>query len=60
MIKVVAVSSFESEWYSASICGLKVKGMHRMLEEIGYSQPEPTPLFEDNAFTLLACLYPTR
>lgn len=52
-IKVVAVSSFESEWYSASICGLEIKAMRRLLEEMGYNQHEPTSLFEDNA----ACIY---
>ena len=52
-IKVVAISSFESEWYSASICGCEVKAMRRMLEEIGFRQGEPTPVFEDNA----ACIY---
>lgn len=52
-IKVVAISSFESEWYSASICGCEVKAMRRLLEEVGFAQPEPTPLFEDNA----ACIF---
>ena len=48
-IKVVAISSFESEWYSASIAGCEVKALRRLLEEIGYEQKEPTSLFEDNA-----------
>ena len=52
-IKVVAISSFESEWYSASIAGCEVKAMRRLLEEIGYEQKEPTSLFEDNA----SCIY---
>ena len=52
-IKVVAISSFESEWYSASICGCEVKAMRRLLEEMGYPQSAPTTLFEDNA----ACIY---
>jgi hypothetical protein len=52
-IKVVAISSFESEWYSASIAGCEVKAMRRLLEEIGFDQKEPTTLFEDNA----SCIY---
>lgn len=52
-IKVVAISSFESEWYSASIAGCEVKALRRLLEEIGFEQRQPTPLFEDNA----ACIY---
>lgn len=52
-IKVVAISSFESEWYSASIAGCEVKAMRRLLEEIGFEQKEPTTLFEDNA----SCIY---
>jgi hypothetical protein len=47
-IKVVALSSFESEWYSASICGCEVQ-----VEEIDFTQGEPTTLFEDN----MACIY---
>jgi hypothetical protein len=52
-IKVVAISSFESEWYSASICGCEVKALRRLLEEISFEQNKPTTLFEDNA----ACIY---
>jgi hypothetical protein len=48
-IKVVAISSFESEWYSASICGCKITVLRRLLEEIGRPQTEPTQLYEDNA-----------
>ena len=52
-IKVVAISSFESEWYSASICGCEIVVVRRLLEEIGRKQDDPTALFEDNA----ACVY---
>jgi hypothetical protein len=52
-IKVVAISSFESEWYSASICGCEIVVVRRLLEEIGRPQADPTVLFEDNA----ACVY---
>jgi hypothetical protein len=54
-IKVVAISSFESEWYSASICGCEIVVVRRLLEEIGRTQTDPTALFEDNA----ACVYTT-
>ena len=52
-IKVVALSSFESEWYSASICGCEVTVVRRLLEEIGFTQASPTKVMEDNA----ACIY---
>ena len=52
-IKVVSLSSFESEWYSASICGCEIVVVRRLLEEIGRPQAQPTQLFEDNA----ACIY---
>ena len=44
---------FESKWYRASICSCKVKGMHSLLEEIGFPQGAPMMLFEDNT----ACIY---
>jgi hypothetical protein len=52
-IKVVAISSFESEWYSASICGCEVTVVRRLLEEIGFVQDALTKVMEDNA----ACIY---
>ena len=52
-IKVVALSSFESEWYSASICGCEVVVVRRLLEEIERAQTKPTKVFEDNA----ACIF---
>ena len=52
-IKVISLSSFESEWYSASICGCEVVVVRRLLEEIGRKQSSPTVLFEDNA----ACIH---
>jgi hypothetical protein len=48
-IKVVAISSFESEWYSASICGCDVNVVRRLLEEIGFVQDAQTKVMEDNA-----------
>jgi hypothetical protein len=52
-IKVTSLSSFESEWYAASICGCEVEVLRRTLEELGYAQGSPTVLYEDNA----ACIY---
>jgi hypothetical protein len=52
-IKVVALSSFESEWYSASICGCEVTVVRQLLEEIGFPQDNTTKVFEDKA----ACIY---
>jgi hypothetical protein len=52
-IKVVVLSSFESEWYSASICCCEVTVVQRLLEEIGFVQASPTRIMEDNA----ACIY---
>lgn len=52
-IKVVSISSFESEWYSASICGCEIAVLRRLMEEISFAQEGPTVLFEDNA----ACIH---
>ena len=51
-IKAVALSSFESEWYAASICGCEVEALRRTLEEVGYEQSTATTLYEDNAATI--------
>ena len=55
-IKVIALSSFESEWYSASLCGCEVTVVRRLLEEIGFNQDKPTTLYEDN----MACIYASK
>ena len=52
-IKVTCLSSFESEWYSASLCGCEVEALRRLLEDLGYGQSSPTVLYEDNA----ACIH---
>ena len=52
-IKVTSLSSFESEWYSASLCGCEVESLRRLLEDLGYAQTSPTVLYEDNA----ACIF---
>jgi hypothetical protein len=51
-----ALSSFESEWYSASVCGCEVQVVRRLLEEIDFTQGKPTTLFEDN----MACIYASK
>ena len=53
-IKVVSISSFESEWYSASIAGCEIVVVRRLLEEIERAQTEPTILFEDNAACIIS------
>jgi hypothetical protein len=52
-IKVVSISSFESEWYSASIASCEIAVVRRLLEEMDRKQVKPTVVFEDNA----ACIY---
>ncbi len=52
-IKVVALSSFESEWYSASVCAAEVTTMRRMLGELRFEQSSPSLLHKDN----MACIY---
>ena len=59
-IKVVSISSFESEWYSASICGCEIVVMRRLLEEMGKPQASPTVLFEDNAGCIFTATHPER
>ena len=51
-IQVVAISSFESDWYSASMCGCE-KALRCLMEEIGFPQGPLTLLFEDNE----VCIY---
>ena len=52
-IKVVSISLFQSEWYSASICSYEIIILRRLMEEIRFAQNELTVLFEDNA----ACIH---
>jgi hypothetical protein len=49
---VVAVSSSEAEFYAASLAGLEVQYVRRMLDELGFTQSGPTPLLEDNQATI--------
>eukprot|EP00961_Rhodomonas_salina_P158191 2129584-Rhodomonas_salina.3 len=50
---LVALSSSEAEFYAASYAGCDVIYLWRLVEELGYKQRGPTPVFEDN----WACIY---
>ena len=52
-IKITSLSSFESEWYSASLCCCEVEALRSLLEDLGYGQTSQTVLYEDKA----ACIY---
>eukprot|EP00961_Rhodomonas_salina_P147146 1980348-Rhodomonas_salina.1 len=45
---LVALSSSEAEFYAASYAGCYVLYLHCMVQELGYEQRGPTPVFEDN------------
>eukprot|EP00961_Rhodomonas_salina_P194127 2620990-Rhodomonas_salina.2 len=49
----MALSSSEAEFYAASYAGCDVIYLRRLVEELGYKQLGPTPVFEDK----WACLY---
>jgi hypothetical protein len=53
---VTALSTAEAEYYAASVAGVEITYMRRILEEMGYSQREPTVTYEDN----MACIYMSR
>jgi hypothetical protein len=44
----VALSSAESEYYSASYIGRQIVWLRQLIVEIGFTQPFPTPLFIDS------------
>ena len=50
---IVSISSSEAEFYAASLASLDVLFYRRLLSALGFSQPSPTVMFEDNA----ACIY---
>ncbi len=37
-----------SEYYSASTAATEVLYLRNLLERMGFAQPEPTPVYEDN------------
>ena len=51
--KIAALSSAESEFYSASLCGCEVEYFRHLLERLGFVQKHNTLIGEDN----LACVY---
>jgi hypothetical protein len=53
---VTALSTAEAEYYAASVAGVEITYMRRILEEMGYPQHEPTVTYEDN----MACIYMSR
>ena len=54
--QVVTLSSAEVEYYAASVAGMDVCYLRRLLANLGYAQGAPTVLFEDN----MACIYMSR
>ena len=48
-----AVSSTEAEFYAASVVGLELQYLRRLLEQLGCPQSGPTTTWEDNS----ACIY---
>eukprot|EP00961_Rhodomonas_salina_P040167 539772-Rhodomonas_salina.2 len=51
--QVTALSTAEAEYYAASIAGTDVTYMHRIMDDLGFPQQEPTVLWEGN----MACIY---
>ncbi len=51
--QVTALSTAEAEYYAASIAGTDVTYMHRIMDDLGFPQQDPTVLWEDN----MACIY---
>jgi hypothetical protein len=46
--KTTALSTAEAEYYSASTAATEVLYLRNLLERMGFAQPEPTPVYEDN------------
>mmetsp|Transcript_32838 Transcript_32838/g.76492 ORF Transcript_32838/g.76492 Transcript_32838/m.76492 type:complete len:191 (+) Transcript_32838:5426-5998(+) len=49
---IVALSSAEAEFYAASLAGCEVEYLRKMYDGIGFPQPGPTTLYEDNQGTI--------
>eukprot|EP00961_Rhodomonas_salina_P304048 3941465-Rhodomonas_salina.2 len=56
---LVALSSSEAEFYAASYAGCDVLYLCSMVQELGYEQHGPTPVFEDNWACIYLSLYST-
>ena len=48
MQKATALSTAEVEYYSASTAATEVLYLRNLLENMGFAQPAPTPVYEDN------------
>jgi hypothetical protein len=48
MQKTTALSTAEAEYYSASTAGSDVLYLRRLLDQLGFTQKSPTPVYEDN------------
>ena len=48
MQKTTALSTAEAEYYSASTAGSDVLYLRRLLDQPGFTQQSPTPVYEDN------------
>ena len=54
--KVTALSSAEAEYYAASAAGCEISYLRRVLQSMGYTQEQPTPVAEDN----VACIHMSK
>ncbi len=48
MQKTTALSTAEVEYYSASTAGNDVLYLRKLLDQLGFIQQSPTPVYEDN------------
>ena len=48
MQKTTALSTAEAEYYSASTAATEVLYLRNLLENMGFAQQGPTPVYEDN------------
>jgi hypothetical protein len=54
MQKTTALYTAEADYCSASSAGSDVLHLHKLLEQLGFVQKSPTPVYEDNLNT--ACI----
>ena len=53
----VSLSTAEAEWYAASEAGKEVMYLCAILEKLGFTQREPTELYEDSRAVRRDCLF---
>jgi hypothetical protein len=46
--RLVGVSATELEYYSAKVCSSNIMWQRMLMQELGLTQSEPTPILEDN------------